>query len=142
MTADPWALLREARKLIHTTLDINALRVWACESDGDELALDDLMYSLRGRIDAALAAHRDEVPAQDSAKDVVESVEMKWEWHSVNSPNRVEAILTDGTRVTCRKANYNGVMGWAWDAEIRPVGFALTLDEAKSSAIAAARGMR
>ena len=79
---------------------------------------------------------------QDSAKDVVESVEMKWEWHSVNSPNRVEAILTDGTRVTCRKANYNGVMGWAWDAEIRPVGFALTLDDAKSAAIAAARGVK
>ena len=87
-------------------------------------------------IDAALAER------QDSAKDVVEPVEMRWGWHEVNSPNRLAALLMDGTRVECRKAENNGVMGWAWNAMIQPVGFAPTLDEAKSAAIAAAKGMK
>ena len=49
------ALLAEARKIVHTILDIDALHGWACESDGDEPALDDLLRDLRSRIDAALA---------------------------------------------------------------------------------------
>jgi hypothetical protein len=94
---------------------------------------DDLLLA---HIDAALAER------QDSAKDVVEPVEMRWGWHEVNSPNRLAALLMDGTRVECRKAENNGVMGWAWNAMIQPVGFAPTLDEAKAAAIAAARGMK
>lgn len=48
-------LLAEARKIVHTILDIDALHGWACESDDDEPAMDDLMRDLRARIDAALA---------------------------------------------------------------------------------------
>jgi hypothetical protein len=79
---------------------------------------------------------------QNSVKDVVEPVEMRWDWHEVNSPNRLAALLMDGTRVECHRANYNGVVGWSWNAMIQPVGFARTLDEAKAAAIAAARGMK
>jgi hypothetical protein len=49
------ALLAEARKTVHTILDIDALHGWACEAVDDEPALDDLMRDLRARIDAALA---------------------------------------------------------------------------------------
>jgi len=118
---DPWALLREARE------DVDAM------GNGDLCRAIDRALAIH---DAALAE------AQDSAKDVVESVEMRWDWHEVNSPNRLAALLMDGTRVECHRANYNGVMGWSWNAMIQPVGFALTLEEAKSAAIAAARGMR
>ncbi len=97
----------------------------------------DRVCEVRDCIDAALAAHRDE----GSTEDDVESVEMRWDWHEVNSPNRLEALLMDGTRVECHRADYNGVMGWSWYAMHQFVGFALTLAEAKFAAIAAARGL-
>jgi len=53
-------LLREARRLIHTALSIDALQHWACESDDDEVALDDEMRALRTNIDAALAEADDD----------------------------------------------------------------------------------
>jgi hypothetical protein len=55
---DPWALLREAREL-----------VGFCPITQEGM---DVVKDVRERIDAALAAHRDEVPAQDSSRDVVE----------------------------------------------------------------------
>jgi hypothetical protein len=132
-------LLREARKLIHTTLDINALREWACESDGDELALDDLMYSLRGRIDAALAER------QDSAKDVVESdtavAPPETEWWSLSQQE------ADIGRVHLRVWRANA-REWHWTVWKRlpssegNSGKCATESEAKSAAIAAARRMK
>jgi hypothetical protein len=130
-------LLREARKLIHTTLDINALREWACESDGDELALDDLMYSLRGRIDAALAESR------DSATDVVES--KVWWWQ-----DKVIRAIVDGNAVTIQT---NAPNHWFWSVAFvtrkdqyglceRRDGISTTEAEAKEAALKAARGMR
>ena len=47
-------LLAEARDIINTILVVDALHGWACESDGDEPALDDAMRDLRHRIDTAL----------------------------------------------------------------------------------------
>jgi hypothetical protein len=78
------------------------------------------------RIDAALAAHRDEVPAQDSAKGVV-----KWcgdsETQFVSIGHVYIEINNEGEE-------------WYW--KVCTDGFAPTLDEAKSAAIAAARGLR
>jgi hypothetical protein len=136
-------LLREARKLIHTTLDINALHEWACESDGDELALDDLMYSLRGRIDAALAAHQDEVPAQDSAKSEMESADLWWE------DKLFRAVFGSAHLIVQAK----GPHSWFWSVSFTDrkdkhglhqgqYGTATTEAEAKSAAHAVARGLR
>ena len=116
-------LLREAKRLLPRC----GTFVYPC---------DCMVCKVKVGINAALAER------QDSATPVVEPVEMRWDWHEVNSPNRLAALLMDGTRVECHRANYNGVMGWSWNALIQPVGFAPTIEEAKSAAIAAARRMR
>jgi hypothetical protein len=116
-------LLREARKLIHTTLVIDALHDWACESDG----LDDAMRSLRTSINAALAER------QDSAKDVVESEPVDW-----GAPDRFQ-IAHVGSFVAEVFPDRDG-KGWVWAIARRDN--ANTEAEAKSAAIAAARGMK
>ncbi len=117
---DPWELLKEVRHYVtQTTTNFERYD-----------------RNLLARIDSALAER------QNSTKDVVESVEMKREWHEVNSPNRHEALLADGTRVTAQKSYIRGSLGWMWYAEKTHTGFVLTLAEAKAAAIAAARRNR
>jgi hypothetical protein len=124
---DPWALLREARRLIHTALSIDALQHWACESNDGEVALDDEMRSLRTNIDAALAAR------QDFAKDVVGwtkgASEDDYTYAQLDSDTYVDVIQADGQ--------------WRWSAlrEQGCGGYCATEAEAKSAAIAAARGL-
>jgi len=98
MTADPWALLREARNLIHTTLYIDALREWARESDDGEPSLDDSLRHLRAAIDAALAER------QDSATPVVES--KVWWWQ-----DKVIRAIINGRHVTIQT---NAPNHWFW----------------------------
>jgi len=122
MTADPWALLREARG-----------RIGSCEC-GDE-ACEPTAVFVR-RIDAALAAHLDEVPAQDSATDVVEwrlgdDCDEEFVYHEAypDSDTGLDVVrFKDGK--------------WRWTMSREQQGYCDTLDEAKSAAIAAARGMK
>ena len=118
-------LLREARKLIHTTLDIDALHDWACESDGDELALDDSMYSLRGRIDAALKEH--ETPV---------------EWVCPRLGLTHFASVGNAS-VSVSKQIGNDYWWWTINCIVLgpTEGWAKTEEEAKAAAIAAARSL-
>ena len=114
MAADPWALLREARD----TLDSEA-------STPEEL-------DFVARIDAALAESR------DSATDVVESDEPSW---SRMTPSGYRAAFRSASLDVWRRYDNSH---WVW--EVRPTGYthgdAPTEAEAKSAAIAAARGMK
>ncbi len=121
-TVDPWALLREAKRLIAA----NRLMLGHYSGVREVGSLED-------RIDAALAAHRDEVPAQDSAKDVVESDEVEWA-----DLDRFY-IAHIGPFVAEIFSNRNG-NGWVWAIAQRDD--APTVEEAKSAAIAAARELR
>lgn len=114
---DPWALLREARGHVFNWPDytVNQKR------------------SLLDRIDAALAAH-----------DAVLACEKKVEWR--NTPDGEDAVINN---VVLSVWGWRG--GWAWQSKplAEPsylnrteMGLSNTLDEAKSAAIAAARGMR
>jgi hypothetical protein len=118
---DPWALLREARTSLGRVSDRN----------------------LRARIDAALAAHRDEVPAQDSAKDVVESADLWWE------DKLFRAVFGSAHLIVQAK----GPHSWFWSVSFTDrkdkhglhqgqYGTATTEAEAKSAAHAVARGLR
>jgi hypothetical protein len=111
---DPWALLAE----------IHELQPWLSQDE-----------NLAARVEAALAAHRDEVPAQDSATDVVESKTRWW-------PSHQETVI-DGA---CMRVWLQDAENWGWwvlkGLGVRDTGFAKTEAEAKSAAIAAARGMR
>jgi hypothetical protein len=127
-------LLREARECVEWRKET----ILPCDHDSDDCSCDfeATLSVLLNNIDSALAER------QDSTKSVVESVEMKREWHEVNSPNRHEALLADGTRVTAQKSYIRGSLGWMWYAEKTHTGFVFTLAEAKSAAIAAARGVK
>jgi hypothetical protein len=91
----------------------------------------DRVCEVRDCIDAALAAHRDEVPAQDSAKDVVE-------WRPSD-----QRVFLDG--VSLRVVHHtDGLWVWSvyWPLSHRTEqGRVATEAEAKSAAIAAARGL-
>jgi hypothetical protein len=125
MTADPWALLREAKRLIAA----NRLMLGHYSGVREVGSLEDC-------IDAALAAHRDEVPAQDSAEDVVE-------WHAYGYARNELRSHINGADVTVRflAPNMSDIdTQYSWNVSLW--GGATTLTEAKKAAIAAARGMR
>ena len=120
---DPWALLREARESVEQDFD-----------DGEHLLPQDKdrFRLLLARIDAALAGR-----AEGSTKDVVESDEVKWV--RVN-PSEYRAIF-GAVKVGVWK-QYDKEL-WAWDrSKPYQCGEAKTEAEAKSAAIAAARGVR
>jgi hypothetical protein len=115
---DPWALLREAQPWIQVHAPIEAT---------------DLLM----RIDAALAAHRDEVPAQDSATGFVEPKDSDWTLLS-NHAGIIVALLPNDEMLFIRpETDKYGTM-WAWSYG----GLVKTEAEARRAALAAARGMR
>jgi hypothetical protein len=82
--------------------------------------------NLRARIDAALAER------QDSARDVVESDDsVLWD---------VTEATCNGLRLVCEE--WKGRWAWCIEGVTHLAGECDTLAEAKSAAIAAARGMR
>jgi hypothetical protein len=86
--------------------------------------------SLEDHIDAALAE------AQDSAKDVVEWRVMQ------DDPDFWEAYPADGETALDVTRCKDGRYRWSATVEREEVGYCDTEAEAKSAAIAAARGMR
>jgi hypothetical protein len=123
MTADPWALLREARESV--------FRDSLCREYDDShkaAAMEEHRRRTRllDRIDAALAERA------DSAKDVVESEPVEWQ----DSERRFG--WCDETETSVRIEHIFDAQRWSWEVS----GLALTEAEAKSAAIAAARGMR
>jgi hypothetical protein len=108
MTADPWALLREARERADS--------------------VDDLGDDLERRIDAALAGR-----AEGSTETVVESEPVDW-----GAPDRFQ-IAHVGSFVAEVFPDRDG-KGWVWAIAQRDN--ANSEVEAKSAAIAAARGMK
>jgi hypothetical protein len=121
MTNDPWALLREAKRLIAA----NRLMLGHYSGVREVGSLED-------RIDAALAER------QDSAQSAVES-EVEWTQDALGHYARV--------RVEAEIEVFQDLSGeWQWNrtalSDVRRHGSANTLDEAKSAAIAAARGMK
>ena len=115
MTADPWALLREALSWMREMAD----RRGPCR-DCTECDQRDAIIK---KADAALAER------QDSAKDVVE-------WRMTNSPIGTTHAYLDGVDLRVRWDGQDA----AWDAT--RYGRCATEAEAKSAAIAAAKGMR
>lgn len=113
MTADPWALLREAKRLIAA----NRLMLGHYSGVREVGSLED-------RIDAALAER------QDFAKDVVE-----WE-------QRQGSYIHDDGVNELRVYLWGDQWHWHTVVEYRANGIGTTETEAKSAAIAAARGMR
>ncbi len=92
---------------------------------------------LLARINAALAAHRDEVPAQDSATGFVEPKESDWTLLS-NHAGIIVALLPNDEMLSIRpETDKYGTM-WAWSYG----GLVKTEAEARRAATAAARGMR
>ena len=112
MTADPWALLREAKRLIAT----NRLMLGHYSGVREVGSLED-------SIDAALAER------QDSAKDVVE-----WE------QRQGSCIHDDGVN-ELRVYLWGDQWHWHTVVEYRANGICATEAEAKTAAIAAARGL-
>ena len=126
MTADPWALLREARESVRDLLaeyEVKTTKPKFVETERDLLA----------RIEAALAER------QDSAKDVVES-EVEWNNHNAQFST---AYPDDETSLTVCRFDLTQ-QNWRWDMEreVKKRGYCATEAEAKSAAIAAAKGMR
>jgi hypothetical protein len=117
MTADPWALLREAKRLIAA----NRLMLGHYSGVREVGSLED-------RIDAALAESR------DSETDVVEwkkgVSEDDYTYAQLDSDTYVDVIEIDGQ--------------WRWSAlrEQGCGGYCATEAEAKEAAIAATRGMK
>jgi len=137
---DPWALLREARETLHDFAEN-----FDCDGDSHKYnttcrACD--ATNQRDRIDAALAKH------EDSATPVVESV----------APSALPEVESDGFwrdeiyRNSVHRCGVlirrDGLANWYWsvsrnlDGVNVGKGHTNTLDEAKSAAIAAARGMK
>jgi hypothetical protein len=133
-------LLREARECVQWRKE----SLWSCDHTIDDCTCDfeATLSVLLARIDAALADQGDSATPIAEPKSLRALPEVLRDWHSVNSPNRLELLFSDGTRLTVRKADINGTVGWLWDTEIHPKGFKLTLEDAKSAAIEAAKGMR
>ncbi len=121
MSHDPWALLREARNSV--ALEVAAVAAFRV-SDADKRVLD-----LLKRIDAALAVH-----------DAVPPSEEKVEWISYGDWCEKSSNKFDGFQLTVRAHALPGGP-WHWEAP-RCSGYAATKDEAKSAAIAAARGLK
>jgi hypothetical protein len=119
MTADPWALLREARVF-----------VGFCPTTQEGI---DRVCEVRDRIDAALAER------QDSATGFVES-EVEWNNHNAQFST---AYPDDETSLTVSRFDMTR-QEWRWDMEreIKRKGYCDTLNDAKTAAIAAARRMK
>jgi hypothetical protein len=125
MTADPWALLREARQELAAAgmskaSNVAFEREWA----------DKKVAYIHARIDAALAER------QDSAKNVVE-------WHAYGYARNEFRSRINGADATVRflAPNISDIdTQYSWNVSLW--GGATTLAEAKSAAIAAAKGMR
>jgi hypothetical protein len=119
MANDPWALLREAREYVESAADDGI-------SPGEG-------WAILARIDAALAEQ------QDSAKDVVES-EVEWNNHNAQFST---AYPDDETSLTVCRFDLTQQQ-WRWDMnrEVKKRGYCATEADAKSAAIAAARGMK
>ena len=116
---DPWALLREARKFV-----VDAERLWIeWDNEQEERAV----VSMLARIDDALAEHKAEERV-DSATPVVE-----WETDAFGND-----YVKQGNVLSMVAQTLDGNYGW----ETRTEGYADTEAEAKSAAIAAARGMK
>lgn len=109
------ALLREARDAVEWDFD------WSEHSQASDrkVALD-----LLARIDAALAVH-----------DAVPPSEVEVEWRLANRPHVFLAHLNDADMAL--RVDWDR---WYW--KVTREGHTFTLDEAKSAAIAAAKGMR
>ena len=121
---DPWALLREARDSVALDAEAAGNSRFASE--------DERVSGLLARIDAALAEHA------DSAQSAVES-EVEWTQDALGHYARV--------KVEAEIEVFQDLSGeWQWNrtalSDVRRHGSANTLDEAKSAAIAAARGLR
>ena len=124
---DHWALLREAREVVHagvTAARSIAYAQWSPEQHRAEV--------LRDRIDAALAEHA------DSAQSAVES-EVEWTQDALGHYARV--------KVEAEIEVFQDLSGeWQWNrtalSDVRRHGSANTLDEAQRAALAAAREMR
>lgn len=119
---DPWALLAAARGSVLQHKE----RLLDCDHEDDctcDLAAQKIV--LLDRIDAALEEHA------DSAQSAVEWIDYG-EWGA-------KSTQIDGFALTVRAHGLPGP--WHWEAP-RCSGYAATKDEAKSAAIAAARGMR
>ncbi len=134
MTADPWVLLREVRESVYQHKE----RLLDCDHDSEMCSCDlgAQKIVLLARIDAALAAHRDEVPAQDSATDVVE-------WNHYGYARNELRSRINGADVTVRRLapSISDIdTQYSWNVSLW--GGATTLAEAKSAAIEAAKGMR
>jgi len=120
MTADPWALLREAYDILQD--EGRSGGAWDC------MDLANRMFTALEAHDAALAER------QDSAKDVVEwtkgASEDDYTYAQLDSDTYVDVIQADGQ--------------WRWSAlrEQGCGGYCATEAEAKAAAIAAARGLR
>ena len=112
---DPWALLREAREFLTTYRDPN---------DGFPLYA---ATPLLARIDAALAEHA------NSAQSAVE-------WCAVGD-TWATAYPVDGVEMTVMRWA-DGPWKWWTKLETSAQGTASTEAEAKSAAIAAARGLK
>jgi hypothetical protein len=125
---DPWALLAEARESIEQDFDDGKHLL---SSDRDRFLL------LLARIDAALAAHRDEVPAQDSATGFVEPKDSDWTLLS-NHANIIVALLPNDEMLSIRPETDKYGTLWAWSYG----GLVKTEAEARRAATAAARGMK
>lgn len=133
---DPWELLREARESVIALADEYESLMLATETEEKQ-------RELARRIDAALAAHRDEVPAQDSATPVVESDDPWWE-------DKLFRAVFGSSHLTIQA---KGPRSWSWSVSFTDrkdkhglsqvqYGTATTEAEAKSAAIAAARGLK
>jgi hypothetical protein len=120
---DPWALLREARDSVARDADWTQ---YPDQLDAEYRQLTDLL----ARIDAALAER------QDSAKDVVE-------WRVMQDEDGFwEAYPADGETALDVLRCEDGLYRWSATVKREELGFCATESEAKSAAIAAARGLR
>jgi hypothetical protein len=124
-------LLREARETLRDFAEN-----WDCDTDAHQYGTTCRVCAAKeakDRIDAALAERL------DSAKDVVES---EVEWNNYNAQFST-AYPDDETSLTVCRFDLTQ-QNWRWDMEreVKKRGYCATEAEAKSAAIAAARGMR
>ncbi len=120
-------LLREARRLIHTTLDIDALRDWARESDDGEPSLDDSLRHLRANIDAALASA--------NAPTVVA-------WRTIGGDNAFWEAYPDAETSLDATQYEDGRCRWTACVEREDGGYCNSLAEAKAAAEAAMKRLK
>jgi hypothetical protein len=123
MTADPWALLREARNELDVLASYveNHNTVWPTAG---LKATAKAQKKMRDRIDAALAER------QDSSTDVVEWEERQGSYIHDDGVNELRVYL------------FGDQWHWHTVVECRANGICTTEAEARRAATAAARGMR